>query len=206
MGVKTAEAVFEAVRRRRIPWCTFWASSYDNLLKRPRAERMVLNELFAAWFSRLAENPTVHREHVRVRVLGEWRELLADAAVQAMMRVREVTAEYQGPALTFLVGYDGDRELVAATNVLLQARTGTPAGPVALADLRAHAWTKELPDVDFLIRTGSWEDPHRSANFLPFLTSNVQESYPQLYWPDFSEEELQRVIDDFAARGRRLGA
>lgn len=205
-GVTTAEATFEAVLQRHIPWCTFWASSYDNLTKRPELERAVLNELFAAWFSRLAESPTVHREQVRVRILGEWRDLLGRTAVEAMNRTLQATAEYHGPALTFLVGYDGDRELVAATNALLQRPAGTPHGPVGLTDLRAHAWTQELPEVDLLIRTGSWEDPHRSANFLPFLTSNVQESYPKIYWPDFTETELQRVIDDFAARGRRLGA
>lgn len=218
-GVKTAEAVFEAVRQRGIPWCTFWASSYDNLVKRPRTERTVLNELFAGWFSRLAENTTVHREQVRVRVLGEWPDLLADAAVRAIERVQSVTANYRGPSLTFLVGYDGDRELVAAVRELLQQGTGgrephsaeaprgrQATGDLTIGDLRKHSWTKDLPEVDLLIRTGSWEDPHRSANFLSLLTSNVQESYPRLHWPDFSEDELQRVIDDFAARGRRLGA
>lgn len=205
-GVKTAEAVFEAVRQRGIPWCTFWASSYDNLVKRPRTERTVLNELFAGWFSRLAENPTVHREQVRIRVLGEWPDLLADAAVRAIERALSVTAHYGGPALTFLVGYDGDRELVAAVNAAAKAAGSRRQTVGALDDLRNVAWTKDLPEVDLLIRTGSWEDPHRSANFLPLLTSNVQESYPQLYWPGFSEDELQRVIDDFTARERRLGA
>lgn len=216
-GVETAEAIFEAVRRRRIPWCTFWASSYDNLTRRPRTERVVLNELFADWFSRLAENPTVHREQVRIRVLGEWPGLLTDAAVQAIERVQSVTANYQGPSLTFLVGYDGNRELIATVRELLQRETGdrgpdfaeaTPGRQeteLTIDGLRKNSWTKDLPEVDLLIRTGSWEDPHRSANFLPLITSNVQESYPRVYWPDFSEDELQRVIDDFAARERRLG-
>lgn len=207
-GVQTAEAAFEAIRQRGIPWCTFWASSYDNLTKRPRTERTVLNSLFATWFTRLAEIETVHRERVRVRVLGEWEDLLSVPARAAIGRVHEVTASYNGPSLTFLVGYDGNRELVAATNALLRERESVERGSVqavTMDDLRKHAWTKELPEVDLLVRTGSWEDPHRSANFLPLLTSNVQEAYPRVFWPDFAETALDAVIADFAARGRRLG-
>lgn len=207
-GVKTAESTFEAIRQRGVPWCTFWASSYDNLTERPLPERAVLNELFATWFSRLAENETVHREHVRVRVLGEWENLLSAPARAAIGRVHEATASCDGPSLTFLVGYDGNRELVAATNALLRERESVERGrvqAVTIADLRKHAWTQDLPEVDLLVRTGSWEDPHRSANFLPLLTSNVQEAYPQVFWPDFAETALDAVIADFAARGRRLG-
>lgn len=207
-GVKTAEATFEAVRRRGIPWCTFWASSYDNLKERPARERGVLNELFTNWFTRLAKNETIHREHVRVRVFGEWRDLLQPSAVASIENVLRATEAYEGPALTFLVGYDGDRELVAAVRELLQ-QLGTgdrePATGVTIDDLRRNAWTKALPAVDLIVRTGSWEDPHRSANFLPLLTSNVQEAYPQTYWPAFSEADLDAVIADYGRRGRRLG-
>lgn len=207
-GVKTAEATFELIRQRGIHWCTFWASSYDNLTQRPKTERGVLNELFASWFSRLAENETVHREKVRVRAIGEWNDLLGSPARAAIELVLEATKYYGGPTLTFLVGYDGDRELIAAVHALLKRREGMQPDTHALVtmeDLRACAWTKDLPEVDLLVRTGSWEDPHRSANFLPLRTSNVQEVYPKLFWPDFSESELDAVIADFASRQRRLG-
>ncbi len=208
-GVQTAEATFELIRQRGIHWCTFWASSYDNLTKRPKTDRGVLNELFTSWFSRLAENETVHREEVRVRAIGEWNDLLGSPARAAIERVLEATKFYGGPTLTFLVGYDGDRELVAAVHALLKRREGMQPdahAPVTMEDLQACAWTKDLPDVDLLVRPGSWEDPHRSANFLPLRTSNVQEVYPKLFWPDFLESELDAVIADFASRGRRLGA
>lgn len=205
-GVKTAERIFETMCQRGIPWCTFWAGSYDNLTKRPGPERAVLNELFALWFSRLAKNETIHRSRVRVRALGEWADLLTPRARQAIQRSLDATASYDAGSLTFLVGYDGDRELVAATKSLLQAVGSRQQAVESMADLRAHAWTKELPEVDVIIRTGAWEDPHRSANFLPLLTSNVQEAYPKVYWPDFSDAELDAVLADLARRERRLGA
>lgn len=207
IGVRTAEATFEAVRARGIPWCTFWAASYENLTDRPREERVVLNEVFASWFARLAANETVRREGVRVRVLGEWRDLLTHAAVASIETVIAATAAHHGPSLTFLVGYDGDRELVTATQALLRQATGNrqKATDVTIEELRRHAWTKDLPDVDLIIRTGSWKDPHRSANFLPLRTSNVQEAYPRIYWPDFTEADLDAVLTDYRTRERRRG-
>lgn len=210
VGVKTAENIFEAIRSRRIPWCTFWAASYDNLTERPAGERGVLNGLFAQWFTNLARNETIRRERVRVRVLGEWPSLLDAPAAQAIESILTATEGHSGPALTFLVGYDGDRELTAAVTALLRQRnsgqgTKDSEPTVTTSDLRRHAWTKDLPEVDILIRTGSWEDPHRSANFLPFLTSNVQEAYPPVYWPAFTDAELDTVLADYARRERRLG-
>ncbi len=207
-GVQTAEAIFDALRRRRIPWCTFWASSYDNLTKRPATERAVLNELFAEWFTRLAANEAIHANRVRVRVLGEWKDVLAAPAARAIEHVLEATAGYNDLGLTFLVGYDGDRELAAAATSLVRERTGVQASErasVTIDDVRKHAWTRELPEVDVIVRTGSWEDPHRSANFLPLLTSNVQEAYPKVYWPAFSETDLAAIITDVTTRERRLG-
>lgn len=205
VGVKTAETIFEAIRRRQIPWCTFWASSYDNLTERSPVERAVLNELFAEWFSQLATNETVHREQIRIRVLGEWRVLLEAPAVRAIENLLAQVKDYTGSALTFLIGYDGDRELVAVVNTAAKAVGNRQQAVGTINDLRAHAWTHELPPVDLLIRTGAWTDPHRSANFLPLLTSNVQEAYPPVFWPAFSETNLDAVIADFAQRERRLG-
>lgn len=208
VGVKTAETIFEIIRRRQIPWCTFWASSYDNLTARSPVERAILNELFAEWFTGLATNETLHREHIRVRALGEWRALLNAPAVRAIENLVARAGSYNGSALTFLIGYDGDRELVTAVSALLRERAltqGDARSSVTLDDLRAHAWTHELPPVDLLIRTGAWTDPHRSANFLPLLTSNVQEAYPPVFWPAFSETNLDAVLADFTQRERRLG-
>lgn len=208
-GAKTAETTFEAIRKRRIPWCTFWASSYDNLAKRPVPERRVLDELYTQYFTALTDNKTVHRERVRVRVLGEWAELISPTAQEAIRAVLAATESYGDASLTFLVGYDGDRELASAATALMQEVVSSKekvVRTVTIDDLRAHSWTKELPEVDVIIRTGAWEDPHRSANFLPLLTRNVQEAYPQMYWPDFSEQALDQVLADLQRRERRLGA
>ena len=60
-----------------------------------------------------------------------------------------------------------------------------------------------MRDPDLVIRTSGEK---RLSNFLLW-----QSAYSELYfsdglWPDFDERELQRALDDYAARERRYGA
>jgi undecaprenyl diphosphate synthase len=72
-------------------------------------------------------------------------------------------------------------------------------------ELRKCSWTANLPKVDLLIRTGSWNDPHLSADFLTFLIGDVQLSFPDVFWPDFSKEKLFKIISAYSKTERRFG-
>jgi undecaprenyl diphosphate synthase len=63
--------------------------------------------------------------------------------------------------------------------------------------------TREIPAVDLLIRTGG--DPHLSAGFMMWETANSQLSFPTVYYPDFTPEELQKSLQEYAERERRFG-
>ena len=63
--------------------------------------------------------------------------------------------------------------------------------------------TKDLPAVDYMIRTGG--EPHLSAGFMMWDTANTQLYFSEKYYPDFNPEELEKSIEDFSQRGRRLG-
>ena len=75
----------------------------------------------------------------------------------------------------------------------------------AVVELKKRSWTKSLPKVDLLIRTGSWEDPHLSADFLTFLIGEAQLAFPQVFWPDFSKEYLHKILLTYDKRERRFG-
>lgn len=108
------------------------------------------------------------------------------------------------------MGYDGRRERGAAAASLAQSYAQTqqaiPEDVLEMdALLQSHAWTGHLPDVDLIVRTGAWEDPHNSAGFLGFLTAESQFSFPEVLWPDFTPAVLETVLADFTRRERRKG-
>jgi undecaprenyl diphosphate synthase len=56
--------------------------------------------------------------------------------------------------------------------------------------------------VDLLIRTGG---DHRTSNFLLWQAAYAELVFYDKYWPDFSDEDFDAAVAEFARRDRRFG-
>ena len=63
-------------------------------------------------------------------------------------------------------------------------------------------YTCGIPDPDFIIRTSG---ECRLSNFLLWQASYSEMYFPEVLWPDFSEEEFDRALEEYAGRDRRVG-
>lgn len=206
-GDKVFEIV-EAAFNQDVPNVTFWASSYANLVDRPKDFVNAMEDMYKKNFLDLAEHPLIHNNQVRIEVKGEWQDLLAPDTIEAMQLAVDKTAHYEKRLLTILAGYDGSRERGAAVSKLLKAESNQVSDDL-LADnslLRQASWTGHLPDIDLTIRTGAWQDPHNSAGFLSLISDEAQFAFPSVLWPDFSSEQLAEIVEDFSTRERRKGS
>ncbi len=59
-----------------------------------------------------------------------------------------------------------------------------------------------MPDPDLIIRTGS--EKHLS-NFLPWQSIYSELAFTDTKWPDFSQKELNAILEDFTYCERRHG-
>lgn len=206
---KGSEKTFEIINaalREDIAFVTFWASSYANLLARPKGFVNATEDMYVKKFNELAKNELIHKQQVKIEVYGEWRNILQPKTIDSIQNAINATNQYSKRQLTILVGYDGHRERGAAVLAMLK---DSPALPADLSDaddlLKNYAWTNSLPSADLVIRTGAWQDPHNSAAFLSLQTGESQYSFPKVLWPDFTPELLREILTDFAKRERRLG-
>jgi len=210
LGVEMAQVAFD----RGINNLTIWIGSVSNLTERPALELKALNKAYEKFFSDPKNLEFIHERQVKVDCFGRWRDLLEPATVKAIEKTLAETAQYTDSErkLTVLIGYDGTEERGAAIEKVLNQQN------IASADendcdryhefanlLRANSWTGHLPDVDLTIRTGCGDDPHNSAGFLSMLTDNVQYSFLETLWPDFTPEMFDEILDKFAERERRMG-
>ena len=62
--------------------------------------------------------------------------------------------------------------------------------------------TSDLPAVDLLIRTGGEQ---RISNFLLWDSAYAELHFSAKFWPDFTANDLDDAIADFANRNRRFG-
>ena len=204
IGVETTEKIFEKALELKIPYLTFWAASYDNLLRRSREEVKFLIQLITEEFQRLLKDARVEKNKVKIRILGRFREILPAKTLRIIEKLMEKTEKYEIFSLTFLLAYNGTDEMVEAIKRITKAfkeSTIKITGHV----IKNFLWTKDLPPVDLVIRTGCEEDPHNSAGFMMWHTAYSQYYFTKTLYPDFSPEEFEMAINKFLERERRFG-
>ena len=68
--------------------------------------------------------------------------------------------------------------------------------------INQHLYTRNLPDVDLLIRTSG---EHRISNFLLWQIAYAELYFTDVLWPDFKEDDLYEAISSYQKRERRFG-
>ncbi|MDE6597776.1 MAG: undecaprenyl diphosphate synthase family protein, partial [Clostridia bacterium] len=63
-------------------------------------------------------------------------------------------------------------------------------------------YTADIPDPDFIIRTGG---EIRTSNFLTWQAAYAELYFTDVLFPDFSEGEFDKALQNFSARERRFG-
>ena len=204
IGGQTTEKIFEKSLELKIPYLTFWAASYDNLLKRSQEEVKFLINLINEEFKGLLEDARVHKNEVKVRILGRFREVLPPKTLKIIEKLIEKTEKYNIFFLTFLLAYNGTDEMVEAIKKISQAFKGSTI-KITGEIIKSFLWTRDLPPVDLVIRTGCEEDPHNSAGFMMWHTAYSQYYFTKTLYPDFSAEEFEEAIKNYLKRERRFG-
>lgn len=177
---------------------TVWGGSYDNLTKRSPKEIEVLERMYRLLAGRFLKDKEIKKGKIRLRILGEWKHLLQPETVRILQKA-VITTKKNGPHnLTLLIGYNGDREMMEVINKLVKKG-------VRVTDniIKNSLWTKDLPSVDLVIRTGG--EPHLSAGFMMWDIRYAQLYFTEKFWPDFGTKDLKEAINYYESLERRLG-
>ena len=139
-------------------------------------------------------------EGVRVNVIGRLHEAPPD--IQRSIRAAEErTRGGDRMTLNICFNYSGRAEIVDALRELV-ASGANPAG-IDEAHVGEHLYTAGQPDVDLLIRTGG---DLRTSNFLIWQSTYAELVFSSKFWPDFTPEDFDAALADYAGRERRFGA
>jgi undecaprenyl diphosphate synthase len=154
------------------------------------------------------ESAELRERQINVNVVGD----LEDLPVATREAVEELIAKTNAlppgvePAMTLslALSYGGRRDVV---DVIRAAAVRARAGLLLPEDiderwLRQQLTTRELPDVDLLIRTGGEQ---RVSDFLLVESAYAELYFTDVLWPDFSERELWTAFESFSRRERRFG-
>lgn len=180
---------------------SFWGSSLENFQKRPLRENQEMLKVYEEYFERLIVNEDIHRNRVRINVIGKWEKQFPSSLKRIIIEGVEKTAHYQDHELNFFLAYSGDDEMLDTVRKI--AASGIEAEKITAETIKQNLMTKELPAVDLLIRTGG--EPHLSAGFMMWDIANSHLYFSEKYFPDFDENELAQAIDEYGKSGKRQG-
>ncbi len=203
-GVKASEKIFKAALDMGIPCLTFWGTSLDNVTKRSPQEVNFLFKIFEVWFKKLTKTKEVHQNSVKINILGQWEKLFPEKTKKPMREAIEKTKNYKNHQLTFLMAYSGIDEMTAAIKKIAELRIKNSELRINEKLIKKNLWTKDLPAVDLVIRTGG--EPHWSMGMMMWDVADAQLYFTETLLPDFSVEEFKKAIDRYSKTERRMGA
>ncbi len=138
-------------------------------------------------------------EGVRVRVIGRLHEAPAD--VQRSIRAAEErTRSGERLTLNICFNYSGRAEIVDAARALVAGVAD--ATRITEEHFAEHHYTAGQPDVDLLVRTGG---DQRTSNFLLWQAAYAELVFCDKFWPDFTPDDFDAALADYAGRNRRFG-
>ena len=200
VGKDQLDPLVEHCREIGVQALTVFAFSSENW-NRPPQEVALLMQLLEDTI--LEQKPRMEKYQIALRFIGD-RSKLSARLQQLMLDAEQETAQYTAMTLTIAISYGGMWDMVQAAKSLAQQ---VQQNQLTLDEIDEHTFHQQtclndLAPVDVLIRTGG---DFRLSNFLLWQTAYAELFFTETLWPDFSVEEFDRILKDFAQRERRFG-
>jgi undecaprenyl diphosphate synthase len=199
-GVEAVRRTVRAAAEMGIGVLTIFSFSSENWSRPPAEVRDLLGLLRLFIRHDLAD---LHRNNIRVRVIGERAGLASD--IRGLLEEAEtLTQANDGLTVVVAFNYGGRQEIArAAQRIAGEIADGRlPMQPVTAELLSSHLDAPDLPDPDLIIRTSGEQ---RLSNFLLWQGAYSEFVFVPAYWPDFDRSTLEGAIEEFRRRERRFG-
>ncbi|MEN8789258.1 MAG: isoprenyl transferase [Flavobacteriaceae bacterium] len=199
-GVKAVRETVENCAKIGIEYLTLYAFSTENW-KRPRIEVETLMRLLVSTLKKELE--TLHKNDIRLNAIGNI-ESLPKKAFSELQEVISKTQNNSKMTLTLALSYGSREELKNALKEIGIKVKNNIISPEKIDEtiINDHLYTRNLPDVDLLIRTSG---EHRISNFLLWQIAYAELYFIDIFWPDFRGQHLVEAIRNYQNRERRFG-
>ena len=144
---------------------------------------------------------TMEKDKIKMKVFGNV-EGLSPQLRALVEKTDEISKKYDGFQANICLNYGGRDEIVNAAKRYAQELKEGKAGELTEEVFSNYMYSAGIPDPDLLIRPGGEK---RISNFLLWQCAYSEFYYTDVLWPDFSEKELDKAIEEFNRRDSRYG-
>lgn len=204
-GMLAMKEIVKASSVLGIKYLTVYAFSTENW-KRSQEEVGGIFKLLVKYVD--SELSELHENNVKVKVLGDY-SVIPKIAIERLEKSLRTTAENTGLQFNIALNYGSRAEIVRGVNHIRQdMENGILDKDTEITEelISRYLYTGvengNIPDPDLIIRTSGEE---RLSNFMLWQSAYSEFAFTDVYWPDFSPAEYERLIEAYQNRDRRFG-
>lgn len=202
-GAKVFRKICDYANDIGIECITFYAFSTENW-RRPPEEVAAIMDLFRDYlYDAQASEADNERRQMRINFIGD-RNGLPDDIVALMEEAETKSIDKNHIIVNIAINYGGRQEIAQAVRKLAQKAVDGEinAEEITEENISDMLYTSGQPDPDLIIRPSG---EYRLSNFLIWQSAYAEFWYSDILWPDFTESDFDKAMEDFAKRNRRFG-
>ena len=199
-GTRSVKDCIEGCIEIGIKNVTLYVFSMENW-KRPKFE---VNSLMKLLVNSLeAEKSNLMENRVKLNAIGNLNNL-NKVCNDKLREVIDQTSINDQLTLTLAVSYGSKQEIGRAIKKISYKVKNNLISYQKIDEkiINDHLYTRNLPPVDLLIRTGG---EFRLSNFLLWQIAYAELYFTEILWPDFRKNDFFDAIFSFQKRERRFG-
>jgi len=197
-GLASVQKIIECVIKYNIGTLTLYAFSTENWKRPPKEVEGLLN-LFSESISK--ESKKIHSNNIKIKFIGDI-SALTKILQNKIKKIEKETSGNTRLILNIALNYGGRLDIVNSVNSFYDNKKNNTK-KITEKYINNGLYTKGLPDVDLLIRTGGEQ---RVSNFLLWQSAYAELYFSKKLWPDFDEKVFVSALYFFQNVERKFGS
>lgn len=196
-GLETVKRIVKKASDLGIKFLTLYIFSTENWKRTEQEVGFLMNLIHI----HLVQELNFYRENnIKLNHIGNL-STLPQKIQNDILEAIDDTKDFSGMTLNLAINYGGRDEIIRGIKKIIDNKI--PSEKITEDFFSKTLDMPESPDVDLLIRTGGEQ---RLSNFLLWHIPYAEQIYTKTLWPDYSNEEFEKHIEEFTNRNRRFGA
>ena len=192
-GLKAIEKIVDYSIKKKISYLTLFTFSSENW-KRPKKEVNFLFKLLENYFKKNLLK--VIRNGIKVKIIGNKSKLSSN--LRKIIKLAEnKTRKNKKISVQLALNYGSKQEIINSMKIVNKKKQ-----KITIKNFEKNLYTSGFPDPDILIRTG---DQRRLSNFLLWQIAYAEIFFVKKMWPDFNNNDFQKILNKFKKIKRNFG-
>lgn len=195
-GYDNLKHITKAAIDRGVTYVSAFIFSTENWSRTPKEIKYLMDLAYRMLTKDVAE---LNKEQIRVVWLGS-RKKVSQKLLKAIEQAEASTRGNTRGTLALCFNYGGQDEIVEAVQKIAAQRLKPEE--ITREKIEAALYAPVVPPVDLLIRTSGEK---RISGFMLYRAAYAELYFTDKYWPDFSSDDLDASLVEYAERERRHG-